>query len=87
MLLLAGSQILCGYIYDTVGIDIEGYLDLRNASSCRRDSIQTELSQSLIVSCKLTLTLYHMNIYCSLVVSSGREDLALLGGDGGVALD
>ena len=32
VLLLAGTQILSGYIYDTVGIDIEGNLDLRDSS-------------------------------------------------------
>ena len=43
VLLLAGSQVLGGYIYDTVGIDTKGNLDLRNTSSCRQDTIQTEL--------------------------------------------
>ena len=87
MLLFAGTKILSGYIYDTVCIDIEGNLDLRNTSSCRKDAIQTELAQSLVVTCELTLTLYNVDIYCFLVISCGREDLALLGRDGGVSLD
>ena len=87
MLLFSGSQILCRYIYNTVSVDIEGYLDLRDTSSCWRNSIQTELSKSLVISCKLTLTLYHMDINSSLIVSSGREDLALLGRNGCISLD
>ena len=58
MLLFSGSQILGGYIYDTVGIDIKGNLDLRNASSCWRNAVQSELAQSLVVFRELSLTLY-----------------------------
>ena len=77
----ACSQILCGYIYDTVCIDIECNLNLRNTSSCRKDTIQTELAKGLVVSCKLSLTLYNVDIYSGLVISCGGEDLALLGRD------
>ena len=44
MLFFSGSKILCGYIYDTVGIDIKCNFDLRNTTTCWRDTIQTELS-------------------------------------------
>ncbi len=44
MLLLACSQILGGYIYNAVGVNIKGNLDLGNASPCRRNSVQTELT-------------------------------------------
>ena len=87
VLLFACSQILSGYVYDTVGIDIKGNLDLRNASSCRRDAVQTELAQGLVVSCKLSLTLYHMDINGGLVIGCCGEDLALLGRDRGVSLN
>ena len=87
MLLFTGTKILCGYIYDTVCIDIKGNLNLRNTSSCRRDTIQTELSEGLVISCELTLTLYYMDIYSGLVISCGREDLALLGRDGRISLN
>ena len=49
MLLLTGAHILGAYVYDTVGINIKCYLDLRNASSCRRDPVKTELSEGLVV--------------------------------------
>ena len=61
MLFFSCSQILCGYIDNTIGVNIEGNFNLRNTSSCRRNSVQTELSKSLIVPCKLSLTLYYMD--------------------------
>ena len=39
MLLFSGSLILCRYIEDTVSIDIEGYLNLRDSTRSRGDSI------------------------------------------------
>ena len=87
MLLFACSQVLSGYVYNTVGIDIESNLDLRNTSSCRRDTIQTELSEGLVVSRELTLTLYNVDIYSSLVISCSGKDLTLLGRDCGISLD
>ena len=87
MLLLAGTQILSGYIYDTVGIDIEGNLDLRDSSGSGSNTVQTELSEGLIILGELTLTLYYVDIYCGLIISSGREDLALLGRNGCISLD
>ena len=87
MLLLAGAEILGGYIDDTVCIDIKCYLNLRNASSCRRNPIQTELAEGLVVPCKLALTLQDVNVNCGLVVSRRREDLALLCRDRRVSLN
>ena len=87
MLLFSGSKILSGYIYDTIGINIKGNLDLRNSTSCWRDSIQTELSKGFIISCKLSLTLYNVDINSGLVICCSREDLALLGRDGCISLD
>ena len=80
MLFLTGTQILSGYIYDTVGINIESNLDLRDSSGCGSDAVQTELSEGLVILSELTLTLYY-------VISSGREDLALLGRNGWISLD
>ena len=45
VLLLAGTQILSGYIYNTVGINIKRNFNLWNTSSCRWDTIQTELTE------------------------------------------
>ena len=87
MLLFSCSQILSRYIYNTVCIDIESNLNLRNASSCRRNSVQTELSQSLVVSCELSLALYDMNIYGSLVICCCGENLALLSRNSRISLN
>ena len=87
MLLLAGTQILSGYIYNTVGIDIESNLDLRDSSGSGSNTVQTELSEGLIILGELTLTLYYVDIYCGLIISSGREDLALLGRNGCISLN
>ena len=87
MLLFSCSEILCGYVYDTVGIDIKGNLDLRDSSGCRSDAVKSELSEGLVVSCELSFTLYDIDINCSLVISCGGEYLALLCRDGGVSLD
>src|SRR5699024_10611801 len=87
MLLLACSQVFGRYVYNTVGVDIESNLDLRNAAACRRDSVQTELTERLVVSCELTLALYHVDVYCSLVVCRCGEDLALLCRNRCISLD
>ena len=43
-LFLACSLILGRYLQDTVGIDIESYLDLRNTTTGRSDTCQVELT-------------------------------------------
>ena len=87
VLLFACSQILCRYIYNTVGIDIKCNLDLRNTTTCWRDTIQTELSKGLVISCKLSLTLYNVDVYSCLVICCRGEDLALLGRNRCISLD
>ena len=46
-----------------------------------------EAAEALVVSRHLALALQDVDLNGGLVVSGGGEDLALLGGDGGVALD
>ena len=77
---LTCSKILSRYINDTVGIDVKCYLDLRNSTSCWRDSIQTELAEGFVVFCELTLTLYNVDIYSCLVVCRCGEDLVFFVG-------
>ena len=72
---------------DTVGINIEGDLDLRHAAGSRSDAVQMEGSQALVVAGKLTLALQDVDLNAGLVISRSGEDLALLGGDGGVAVN
>ena len=87
MLLFSCTQILSGYIYNTVCVDIKGNLNLRNSSPCRGDSIQTELTKGLIVPGELTLALYYMDIYRRLIIRCCGEYLALLCRNRGISLN
>ena len=87
MLLFACAEVLSGYIYDTVCVDIESNLDLRYAAHCGRDSVQSELAEGLVVSRELSLTLKDVDVNSGLVVSCCGEHLALLGRDSCISLD
>ena len=54
---------------DTVGIDIEGYLDLRYSPRSCGNADKVELTECPVLACKLTLTLKDMDGYCCLTVS------------------
>ena len=86
-LLLAGAQVLRADVNDTVGINIEGDLDQRHAAGSRSADVKKEGSQALVVAGKLTLALQDVDLNAGLVISRSGEDLALLGGDGGVAVN
>ena len=77
----------CGYIYDTVGINIKGNFNLRNTASCRRDTIQSELAERFVILCKLSFTLQYVDINCSLVICRCGENLALLCRNGSISLN
>ena len=87
LLLLAGALVLGGHVDDAVGVDVEGDLDLRHAARRRRDSDQVELAEHLVVRGHLALALEDADRHRILIVLGGREDLALLGRDGRVAVD
>ncbi len=78
LLLLASRLVLRGDVQDTVRVDIERDLDLRNAARCRGDFGQIEPAERLVVRSALTLTLQNMNRHRSLIVVGGREDLRCL---------
>ncbi|ROW17094.1 hypothetical protein VPNG_01039 [Cytospora leucostoma] len=84
---LAGTLLEGGDVDDTVGIDIEGNLDLGNTTGCGGDTGKLELAEQVVVLGALALTLVDLDEHTGLVVGEGREDLGLLGGDGGVAGD
>ena len=73
MLLTTCTKILCRYIYNTVCIDIECNLDLRYTTTCWRDTIQTELAKGLVISCKLSLTLYNADLGQVLLVGGSTR--------------
>ena len=76
-----------GDVHDTVGIKIEGNLNLGNTTRGRGDTSELELAHEVVVLGALTLTLVDLDKDTRLVVGEGREDLRLLGGDGGVTGD
>jgi len=87
LLLLASRLVLGGNVHDTVGIDIEGDLDLGNTTGSHGDSLEFEISKFLVVLGELALTLENSDADLGLVVSGGGENLALLGWDGCVSSD
>jgi hypothetical protein len=86
-LLLAGAAVLGGHVHDAVGVDVEGDLDLRDATGGRGDAGELEGAQVLVVLRDLALALEDLDEHRRLVVLGGREDLGALGRDGRVALD
>ncbi len=84
---LAGGLIGSGDVEDTVGIDIEGDLDLGDATRGGWDTRELELSEEIVILGARTLTLIDLDEDTRLVVGVCGEDLGLLGGDGGVTLD
>lgn len=66
------------------GIDIEGDLNLRNTLGGRRNADKVEITEELVIADELTLSLEDLDFNGGLAVSGGREDLRLLGRNGGV---
>jgi hypothetical protein len=84
---LSGTLLKSRDVDDTVGVDVEGDLDLRDTTGRRWDAGKLELSEQVVVLRARTLALVDLDKHTRLVVAEGGEDLGLLGGDGGVALD
>jgi hypothetical protein len=86
-LLLASSLVVGGNLEDTVGVKAEGDLDLGNTTRGRGDTGKLELAEDVVVLGQRSLTLEDLDQDHGLVVSGGREDLALAGRDLGVTAD
>ncbi len=86
-LVLVGGLVLGVDVNDGISIDVEGDLDLGDATVRGGDADKLEVSEELVVLDELTLTLVNLDLDGGLEVGSGGEDLRLLGGDGGVAVD
>ena len=87
LLLLAGAKILSGDVQDAVRVDIERDFDLRDATGRRRDRIQMELADGLVVLRHRAFALQHMDFNARLVVGRRGEDFALLVRNRRVAFD
>src|ERR1051325_2913416 len=77
-LFLSGAEILRGDMNDSIGVDVECDLDLRNPSRRHRNANQIELPQKLVISSHLSFALENPDRNCRLIVLSRRKDLALL---------
>jgi len=86
-LILVGSLVLGRDVDDTIGINVEGYLDLRDTLGSRRDTDELEVSEHLVVANELTFSLEDLDLDSGLTISGGGEGLRLLGRDSGVSVD
>lgn len=86
-LILVGGLVLGVNVNDGVSVNVEGDLDLGDTTVGGGNADKLEVAEHLVVTDKLTLTLEDLDLDGSLEVSGGGEDLRLLGGDGGVAVD
>lgn len=84
---LAGALLESGDVHDSVGVKVEGNLNLGNTTGSRGNTGELKLAHEVVVLGAGTLTLEDLNEHTGLVVGEGGEGLGLLGGDGGVALD
>ncbi|GIX63597.1 NAD-specific glutamate dehydrogenase [Babesia caballi] len=87
VLRFAGGLVHGSDVEDTVGVDVEGDLDLGNTPGSRSNASEVELSEQVVVLGHGTLALEDLNEHTLLLVLVGGEDLGLLGGNGGVSLD
>ena len=86
-LLLARCLVLRRDIHDAVGVDVEGHLDLRHAARRGGQPFEVEAAEQLVVRRHLALTLIDLDGHGRLAIFRRGEDLALLGGDRGIAVD
>jgi len=73
--------------HDSVGVNLEGDLNLWGSTWSWRDTFEGELSQLVVVLGQGSLTLEDLDVHTWLVVRVGGEDLRLLGGDVGLPWD
>merc|ERR1719473_655420 len=86
--LLAGGTLVLGRdVEHTIGVDVEGDLDLGHATGGRGDASELELAEEVVVLGAGALALVHLDQHTRLVVGVGGEGLGLLGGHGGVTGD
>lgn len=72
---------------DRVLIDLEGDFDLGSSTRCRRDSVDIEFTELMVVLNKGAFTFEDGNSNGSLLVLVGGESLGFLGGDNGTAVN
>ena len=86
-LFLASAHVFGTNVDDTVCVDVEGNLNLRNATRSRRNVRQVELAERHVVFSELTLTLQNVDFNSRLVVACCRVDFTSSCRNGCVPLD
>mmetsp|Transcript_50955 Transcript_50955/g.110678 ORF Transcript_50955/g.110678 Transcript_50955/m.110678 type:complete len:250 (-) Transcript_50955:597-1346(-) len=77
-LLAPARALLVGrHLQDAVGVDVESDLDLRPSARHRRDAVEVELAQNVVVLGETALALVHLDVDPRLVVRVGAERLRL----------
>lgn len=64
--------------HDTVCVNLEGDLDLRDTARCRRDAAEFELAQKVVVLGQSTFALEDLNENRLLVISRSRETMSYM---------
>ena len=72
---------------NAVRVDIESDFDLRNATRGRRNAIEMEGAEILVIARERSLALQHFDFHARLIVAVGRKDLRLTSRDRRVARD
>ena len=86
-LLLARPLVLRGNRKDAVRVDVERHLDLGNARGGALDALQSELADRFVVARHRALALKHVDFHARLERRRRREDLRVVHGKRGVALN
>lgn len=82
---LAGALLKSRDVHDSIGIKIEGNLNLWNTTWSGWDTGKLELAEQVVVLGASTFTLEDLDEHTRLVVGEGGEDFGLLGWDSSVS--
>ena len=86
-LVLVGRLVLGVNVDDGVSVDVESDLNLGYTTVSWGNANELEVTEELVVTDELTLTLVDLDLDSALEIGSSGEDLGLLGGDSGVTVD
>jgi hypothetical protein len=84
---LSGGPVFSGHVEDSVGVDLEGHVDLGNPPGSGRDAGEDEPAQGFIVRGHLPLALNDVDLHRGLEILRRGEGFCALYRNGGVPLD
>ncbi|PON56607.1 LOW QUALITY PROTEIN: Glutamate dehydrogenase, NAD-specific [Parasponia andersonii] len=85
LVLLASDLVLGRNIQNTICVNVEANIDLRNTPGSWRNARKLEFAQQVVVPGSCPLTLKNLDQHTRLVVRVGRENLLFLGGNSSVS--